>query len=71
MKIEVKEFFTVITPEEGYKFSNLDKSEMYEGSIYLGKYDSPDNYVEVTLTEYEEWKVAKDQEIINHNSFEE
>ena len=63
MKIEVKELFTVITPEEGCKISNLDKTEMYEGSLYLGKYDTPENYIEVTNTEYEEWKIAKELEL--------
>ena len=56
MKIETKKTFTIIIPEEGYHLSNIDKTEMYEGFIYLGKYDSPDNYIEVTNEEYEEWK---------------
>ena len=56
MKIEQKTNYIELIPEEGFHLSNTDKTEMYEGSIYLGKYDSPDNYIEVTNEEYEEWK---------------
>ena len=63
MKIEIKKSITIITPEEGYKISNLDKTDMYEGSLYLGKYDAPENYIEVTNTEYEEWVLAKELEL--------
>lgn len=63
MKIEVKELFTIINPKEGYRISNLDKTEMYEGSLYLGKHDVPENYIEVINAEYEEWKIAKELEL--------
>ena len=56
MKTEQKTNYIELIPEEGYHLSNKYKSEMYEGFIYLGKYDSPDNYIEVTNEEYEEWK---------------
>ena len=57
MTIEQKTNFIKLTPEEGYYLSNTDKSEMYEGSIYLGKYDLPENYIEVPNEEYDEWKI--------------
>lgn len=57
MTIEQKTNFIKLTPEEGYHLSNTDKSEMYEGSIYLGKYDLPENYIEVPNEEYDEWKI--------------
>ena len=65
MKIEQKTNYIELIPEEGYHLSNKDKTEMYEGFIYLGKYDSPDNYIEVTNEEYEEWK--RQQEEITSN----
>ena len=56
MKIEQKTNYSKLTPSEGYHLSNKDKTEMYEGYICLGKYDSANNYIEVTNEEYEEWK---------------
>lgn len=56
MRILQKSNYIELIPEEGYHLSNKDKTEMYEGFIYLGKYDSPDNYIEVTKEDYEEWK---------------
>ena len=40
-----------IESKEGYVFSNRDKSEVYDTVIYLGKYDSADNYIEITKEE--------------------
>lgn len=37
--------------KEGYVFSKRDKSAVYDNIIYLGKYDSADNYIEVTKEE--------------------
>ena len=37
--------------KEGYVFSKRDKSEVYDNVIYLGKYDSADNYIEITKEE--------------------
>ena len=54
MRIENTKLFTIIHPDEGYKLSNLDKTDMYEGAIYLGIYDSTENYIEVTIEEYNE-----------------
>ena len=50
-------------PAEGYHLSNTDKTEMYEGFICLGKYDVPENYIEVSDSEYEEWKRLKAEKI--------
>ena len=61
MRIEQKTNYIELIPEEGYHLSNKDKTEMYEGFIYLGKYDSPDNYIEVTNEEYEEWKIQQEE----------
>ena len=40
-----------IESKEGYVFALKDKSEVYDTIIYLGKYDSADNYIEVTINE--------------------
>ena len=56
MIIEEKTNYTKLTPSEGYHISNVNRTETYEGFIYLGKYDSVENYIEVTKEDYEEWK---------------
>ena len=45
-----------IESKEGYVFSKRDKSEVYDTVIYLGKYDSADNYIQVTKEEATEIK---------------
>ena len=40
-----------IESKEGYVFSKRDKSAVYDNIIYVGKYDSADNYIEVTKEE--------------------
>lgn len=65
MRIETTNLFTVVSPEDGYKLSKADKSEMYDGSIYLGKYDTPNNYIEVTIAEYEEWLKDREEETLD------
>ena len=37
--------------KEGYVFALKDKSEVYDNVIYLGKYDSADNYIEINKEE--------------------
>ena len=62
MVIEQKTNFIKLTPEKGFHISKADRSEMYEGFIYLGKYDLPENYIEVIAEEYEAWKRLKAEE---------
>jgi hypothetical protein len=45
-----------IKSKEGYVFALKDKSEVYDNIIVLGKYDSEDNYIQVTI---EEAKILK------------
>lgn len=40
-----------IESKEGYVFALKDKSEVYDTVIYLGKYDSADNYIQITKEE--------------------
>lgn len=39
---------------EGYIFANKDKTQVVGALLYLGIYDSPENYVEITLDEANE-----------------
>ena len=40
----------VLVADEGYILTN---GEIYSTMIYLGIYDSPDNYYQITLEEYQ------------------
>lgn len=40
----------VLKADEGYILTN---GEIYSTMIYLGIYDSPDNYYQITLEEYQ------------------
>ena len=62
MTIEQKTNYIKLTPTPGFHISKADRSEMYEGFIYLGKYDLPENYIEVIAEEYEAWKRLKEEE---------
>ena len=64
-----------IESKEGYVFALKDKSEVYDNIIYLGKYDSADNYIEVTKEEATEirkqieeaHKIEEDETTLNKN----
>ena len=45
-----------IESNEGYVFALKDKSAVYDNVIYLGIYDSADNYIQVTKEEAEQLK---------------
>lgn len=45
-----------IESKEGYVFALKDKSAVYDNIIYLGIYDSADNYIQVTIAEANEIK---------------
>ena len=62
MTIEQKQNYIKLTPTPSFHISKADRSEMYEGFIYLGKYDAPENYIEVIAEEYEVWKQLKEEE---------
>ena len=63
MTIEQKTNYIKLTPTPSFHISKADRSEMYEGFIYLGKYDAPENYIEVIAEEYEVWKQLKEEEL--------
>ena len=64
MLIEEKTNYIKLIPSVGFHLSNKDKTDMYEGFICLGKYDLPENYIEVPNEEYEAWKRLKEEEEI-------
>ena len=39
---------------DGYTFANKDKTQVVGALLYLGIYDTPENYVEITLDEVNE-----------------
>lgn len=43
-----------IVTKDGYVFALKDRSAVYDNVIYLGIYDSAENYIEVTYAEAEE-----------------
>lgn len=45
-----------IESNEGYVFALKDKSAVYDNVIYLGIYDSADNYIQITKEEAEQLK---------------
>lgn len=52
-----------LIPSEGMHWKkNVENGDIYEGTIYLGIYDSPENYVEVTEEEYQEYLTNKENE---------
>ena len=52
MKYNAKD--NCLTPSKGKHLKNKE-GQIFEGSIYLGCYDSKDNYVEVSEEEYQEY----------------
>lgn len=52
-----------IVPEQGMHFKNIKTGDIYEGMIYLGKYDNANNYIQVTEEEYQEWLVSLEKEV--------
>lgn len=57
-----------IIASEGNIFALKDKSEVYGNIICLGKYDSEENYIQITLEEAkalkEEFERKQEQELI-------
>ena len=51
-----------LTPSKGKHLKSMISNDIYEGCIYLGIYDSKDNYVEVSDEEYQEYLASKEEE---------
>ena len=44
-----------LIPSENKHLKNINTNMIFEYEIYLGKYDTKDNYVEVSESEYQEY----------------
>jgi hypothetical protein len=53
-----------LIPEKKMHLKDVRTNEIAEGYIYLGIYDSPENYVEVTEEEYQQWLIEKEIEVL-------
>lgn len=51
MKTVTEHGLTILSPDEGKRLALADRTAAYEGNVYLGKSDSPANYIEVTSEE--------------------
>lgn len=49
---------------DGYVFALKDKSEVYDNVIYLGIYDSVENYIEITYAEAEILKKELEEKML-------
>ena len=67
MKVEYRGSIKVLIADEGKKITNSERS-FFSDFIYLGKNDSPDNYVEVGR---EIWKHFIEEENPDVNEFKE
>lgn len=51
-----------LTPSQGMHLKNILTNDIAEGIVYLGKLDSPSNYVEVTEEEYQTFLKQQEEE---------
>ena len=51
-----------LTPTQGMHLKNIITNDIAEGIVYLGKLDSPSNYVEVTEEEYQAFLKKQEEE---------
>lgn len=51
-----------LTPTQGMHLKNIHTNDIAEGIIYLGKLDSPSNYIEVTEEEYQTFLKQQEEE---------
>lgn len=51
-----------LTPTQGMHLKNILTNDIAEGIVYLGKLDSPSNYIEVTEEEYQTFLKQQEEE---------
>lgn len=54
--------------DNGYVFATKDKKEIYGNLLYLGIYDAPENYIQLTIKEADKIKSDLEKEIENGES---
>jgi hypothetical protein len=52
-----------LIPSEGMHLKDINSGDIAEGYIFLGIYDSPSNYIEVTESEYQQYLIDKENEV--------
>ena len=52
-----------LVPSLNKHFKDIKSGDIYEGIIYLGIYDSPSNYVEVSEEEYQEYLAKQNEKV--------
>ena len=57
-----------IKAKKGYVFAKADKSAVYDNVLYLGIYDSEDNYIQVSKKEAEALKKELENETLPNDS---
>lgn len=57
-----------IKAKKGYVFAKADKSAVYDNIIYLGIYDSEDNYIQLSKKEAEALKKELENETLPNDS---
>lgn len=60
MKIDNSKNYTVITPDDGMKLTNTDRT-VFVSRVALAKNDSTDNWTEITDAEAEELQKALEE----------
>jgi len=55
-----------IVADDGYVFAKPDKSEVYSDTLFLGKNDKSENYIEISLEEAE--TIQAEQDKLNYNT---
>ena len=56
-----------LTPAKGKHLKNKE-GQIFEGCIYLGCFDSKDNYVEVSDEEYQEYLTELESEALEYGN---
>ena len=55
-----------LVPANGKHLKNKD-GQIFEGTVWLGIYDSKDNYTEVSEEEYQKWLEEQNELQLNYN----
>lgn len=55
-----------LTPAKDKHLKNKE-GQIFESTIWLGIYDSKDNYVEVSEEEYQQWQEEQNEIQLNNN----
>lgn len=54
-----------LEPSTGKYLKNIKTLDVFQGPIFLGIYDSADNYIEVSESEYQQYLQSEDEKLNN------